>query len=180
MNHSSKAHLSPNVEEDSAQCNATSDSPYTIKSKLSCNMPFTPHEKHTIAPKLVRIFILSLVFFTGTSVFAQTSQVLIKQGNIFYQQFNNLEALISYKKALEITPGNFECQIKVIRAYNDIGEDLSSEESEPYYEQAVQQAEELHKKFPVKAESYYWMAVSYGNLAFCEEAKKRSSSQALW
>ncbi|MCI5123044.1 MAG: hypothetical protein D3925_00845, partial [Candidatus Electrothrix sp. AR5] len=147
--------------------------PYTIKSELSCNMPFSPHEKHTIAPKLVRIFILLLVFLTGTSGFSQPSQALIKKGNISYQRFDNLEALTSYKKALEIIPGNFECQTKVIRAYNDVGEDLSSEESEPYYEQAVQQAEELQKKFPDKAESYYWLAVSYGNLALLRGSKEK-------
>ena len=97
----------------------------------------------------------------------------MKQGDIFYHQFDNLEALTSYKKALEITPGNFECQTKVIRAYNDVGEDLSSKDSEPYYEKAVQQAVELQKKFPEKAESYYWLAVSYGNLALLRGSKEK-------
>ena len=119
------------------------------------------------------ILLLLLLATSPQITDAQTSQELMQQGDIFYQQFDNLEALTSYKKALEITPGNFECQAKVIRAYNDVGEDLSSEESEPYYEQAVQQAEELQKKFPVKAESYYWMAVSYGNLALLRGSKEK-------
>ncbi|MCW5204176.1 hypothetical protein VU12_14710 [Desulfobulbus sp. US4] len=126
---------------------------------------------------LFKHFFISLAFFLvaffPVITDAQTSQELIKQGDIFYHQFENLEALTSYKKALEITPGNFECQTKVIRAYNDVGEDLSSEKSEPYYEHAVRQAEELQVKFPEKAESYYWLAVSCGNLALLRGSKEK-------
>ncbi len=120
------------------------------------------------------LLLLFLLFATSPQVTdAQTSQELMQQGDVFYQQFNNLQSLTLYKKALKITPGNFEGQTKVIRAYNDVGEDLSSEASEPYYEKAVQQAEEVQKKFPEKAESYYWLAVSYGNLALLRGSKEK-------
>ncbi len=124
-------------------------------------------------PQGIAICLFLFIILSGISVSAQTGMNLVHQGDIFYRQFDNLEALTSYKKALEITPGNFECQTKVIRAYNDVGEDLSSEKSEPYYEHAVRQAEELQKKFPEKAESYYWLAVSYGNLALLRGSKEK-------
>ncbi|MCI5159373.1 MAG: hypothetical protein D3906_13250 [Candidatus Electrothrix sp. AUS1_2] len=116
---------------------------------------------------------LFLTIISGVSAFAQESQEFLKTGDLFYNKFNNIKALSFYEKALEITSNDFECQIKVIRAFNDVGEDLSSEKSEPYYEQAVQQAEQLQQMFPAKAESYYWLAVSYGNLALLRGSKEK-------
>lgn len=117
--------------------------------------------------------LLLLLTFTAMPVSAQTSETHIKQGDIFYQQFDNVNALASYKRALETQPGDFECLSKIVRAYNDIGEDLSSKESEQYYEQAVQYAEKLQQMFPDKAESYYQLAVSYGNLALLRGSKEK-------
>ncbi|WP_339137480.1 MAG: tetratricopeptide repeat protein [Candidatus Electrothrix sp. GW3-4] len=114
-----------------------------------------------------------LITFTAMPVSAQTSDLHMKQGDIFYRQFNNRNALDSYKRALEMQPGDFECLSKVVRAYNDVGEDLSSDESEQYYEQAVQYAEQLQEMFPDKAESYYQLAVSYGNLALLRGSKEK-------
>ena len=105
--------------------------------------------------------------------FARTGRDFIRQGDILYNQFNNSEALASYRKALEINPKDFEYQLKVIRAYNDIGEDFSPEKSEPYYKHAVHQAEKLQQMLPEKAESYYWLAVSYGNLALLRGSKEK-------
>lgn len=122
----------------------------------------------------VTLIFLFITIFSFTPINAQAdSQILIRHGDAFYQQFDNFNALASYKKALEKIPEDFECQRKVIRAYNDVGEDLSSKESEPYYEKAVQQAEELQKRFPGKAESYYWLAVSYGNLSLLRGSKEK-------
>ena len=143
-------------------------SPVTHKVDIMCNSSWPVAKQN-----LIILTFLLVVLLSPSLIVAQTSQVFMKQGDIFYQQFDNLEALTSYKKALEITPGNFECQAKVIRAYNDVGEDLSSKDSEPYYEKAVQHAEELQKKFPEKAESYYWIAVSYGNLALLRGSKEK-------
>lgn len=114
-----------------------------------------------------------LITFTAMPVSAQTSEIHLKQGDIFYRQFNNRNALTSYKKALETQPNNFDYLSKIVRAYNDIGEDLSSEESEQYYEQAVQYAEKLQQMFPDRAESYYQLAVSYGNLALLRGSKEK-------
>ena len=114
-----------------------------------------------------------LLTFSALPAAAQTSKVSMQQGDLFYQQFDNVNALASYKRALETQPGNFECLSKVVRTYNDVGEDLSSKESEPYYEQAVQYAEKLQQMFPDKAESYYQLAVSYGNLALLRGSKEK-------
>jgi tetratricopeptide (TPR) repeat protein len=114
-----------------------------------------------------------LLILTTLPATAQTSAIHIKQGDIFYRQFDNVSALDSYKRALETQPNDFDCLSKIVRAYNDIGEDLSSDESEQYYEQAVQQAEKLQQMFPNRAESYYLLAVSYGNLALLRGSKEK-------
>ena len=123
--------------------------------------------------KNIRIIFFCLFMCFPVLLSARTGLDFMRQGDVLYDQFNNIEALASYRKALEINPSEFECQIKVVRAYNDVGEDLSSEKSEPYYEQAVRQAEELQQMFPDKAESYYWLAVSYGNLALLRGSKEK-------
>ncbi|WPD25051.1 MAG: hypothetical protein SD837_10905 [Candidatus Electrothrix scaldis] len=128
--------------------------------------------KNILAQYFLSCLIL-LITFTALPVSAQTSELHMKQGDIFYRQFNNRNALASYKKALETQPKNFDCLSKVVRAYNDVGEDLSSDESEPYYEQAVQYAEKLQQMFPDKAQSYYQLAVSYGNLALLRGSKEK-------
>jgi tetratricopeptide (TPR) repeat protein len=63
--------------------------------------------------------------------------------------------------------------MKLIRAYNDVGEDLDSKESEPYYEKAVQFAEVLLEKFPEKSGTYFYLSVSYGNMALFAGGKKK-------
>ena len=120
-----------------------------------------------------------LITFTATPVSAQTSELSMKQGDLFYQQFDNISALDSYKRAQEMQPNDFVCLSKIVRAYNDIGEDLSSEESEQYYEQAVQQAEKLQEMFPDRAESYYLLAVSSGNLALLRGSKEKVKLSGL-
>lgn len=119
------------------------------------------------------MLIFSLFTFFPLLTAAQSNRESIRQGDIAYAHFDNLNALASYKKALTIQPNDFEYRAKVVRACNDTGEDLSSEESESYYEQAVQQAEKLQKMFPDKAESYYWLAVSYGNLALLRGSREK-------
>ncbi|XOF33326.1 MAG: hypothetical protein ACL93V_15180 [Candidatus Electrothrix sp. YB6] len=103
----------------------------------------------------------------------ETGQELARQGDAARQRFDNPTALAYYKKAHTIAPDRFAYHAKMIQAYNDIGEDLASEKAEPYFEQAVRHAEELQKKFPEKAESYYLLAVSYGNLALLRGSKEK-------
>ena len=69
---------------------------------------------------------------------------------------------------LECSKGTYVRQL-----VDDIGEDLDAEKAEPYFEQAVRYAEELQKRFPEKAESYYLLAVSYGNLALLRGSKEK-------
>ena len=121
-----------------------------------------------------------LITFTAMPVSAQTSEIHLKQGDIFYRQFNNRNALTSYKKALETQPNNFDYLSKIVRAYNDIGEDLSSEESEQYYEQAVQYAEKLQQMFPDRRKAITSWLSAMVILLSCGEARKRSSSPAQW
>jgi tetratricopeptide (TPR) repeat protein len=119
------------------------------------------------------VLTLLLILFSSESIFSQTSQLFIQQGDKAYQRFDNLNALLHYEKAYRLKPEKFEYLIRMIRAGNDIGEDLHSKESERYFEQAVRYAEQMLKRYPKRAETYYWLAVSYGNLALLKGGKEK-------
>ncbi len=99
----------------------------------------------------------------------------IAKGDEYYQRFDNLKALAEYQKAYNITSENYEVIMKLTRAYSDIGEDLNSRESEAYFKKAVDYAEILAKKFPDKAEAYFYLSATYGNLALFKSGKEKVS-----
>jgi len=125
-----------------------------------------------------------MVFVYTTPIMAEDSNTYIQEGDQYYSQFDNLKALEAYKKAYELAPDSFEVLVRLTRAYNDVGEDVkgikfkpdqetNSKEVEEYFSQAAQYAEELHQKFPDKAESYFYLAATYGHLALFKGGKEK-------
>ncbi|MCI5224662.1 MAG: hypothetical protein D3924_18830 [Candidatus Electrothrix sp. AR4] len=133
---------------------------------------FASRKKRPVPYSTILAFLLT-IFFSSPSVGTQKSQVFMQLADEAYQKFDNFNALAYAKKAYKIEPKNFESLAKMVRAYNDIGEDLNSKESEGYFEQAVRGAEQLFEQFPDKAETYYLLAVSYGNLALLKGGKEK-------
>jgi tetratricopeptide (TPR) repeat protein len=130
------------------------------------------------------IIIAVMVFVYNTPIMAEDSNTYIQEGDQYYSQFDNLKALEAYKKAYELAPDSFEVLVRLTRAYNDVGEDVkgikfkpdqetNSKEVEEYFSQAAQYAEELHQKFPDKAESYFYLAATYGHLALFKGGKEK-------
>jgi tetratricopeptide (TPR) repeat protein len=119
------------------------------------------------------LYLLFLSIILPTKLFANDFNTFIKKGDEYYKQFENEKALHEYEKAYNISPDNFESLMKLTRAYNDVGEDLDSKDSEKYFINAVKYAEILQEKYPKKTEAYYYLAVSYGNLALFRGGKKK-------
>lgn len=118
--------------------------------------------------------ILMTVFCCHSSLFAQESyRTFLEKGDEYYQKFDNVKALEEYEKAYELAPEEFEVIQRITQTYNDIGEDLDSKESKPYYEKAVQYAELLLEKFPDNTETYYLLSMTYGNLALFKGGKEK-------
>ena len=117
---------------------------------------------------------LMTVFCCHSSLFAQENyQTFLEKGDEYYQKFDNVKALEEYEKAYELAPEKFEVLMRLTRACNDVGEDIDSKESKPYFENAVKYAELMLEKFPEKVDTYYYLSVSYGNLALFKGGKTK-------
>ena len=119
------------------------------------------------------IFIWGIMFFLCIPLSASDYHAFIAQGDKYYQNFDNKKALTEYQKAYDAAPENYEALMKLTRAYNDVGEDLNSDESEAYFKKAVEYAELLTKKSPASAEAYFYLALAYGNLALFKGGKEK-------
>jgi tetratricopeptide (TPR) repeat protein len=146
-----------------------------IKTPGVCQTPgvFLYHRRGVMKRKGYWTAILLIgVFCSHSWLSAQENyQTFLEKGDEYYQRFDNVKALQEYEKAYELAPKEFEVIQRVTQTYNDIGEDLDSKESKPYYEKSVQYAELLLEKFPDNAETYYLLSMTYGNLALFKGGK---------
>lgn len=143
---------------------------------------FQPYSSKSI----LRIFIGIIIFVQSMPLLAEDYQSYIEQGDKYYEQFDNQKALEEYKKAYELFPKSFDALMKLTRAYNDVGEDIKGIEFraedqsssnkkvvEEYFKTAAEYAELLQEKFPDKAESYFFLAATYGHLALFKEGRQK-------
>jgi tetratricopeptide (TPR) repeat protein len=121
--------------------------------------------------KTIRFIFLFIVIVSPVS--AQNYNPFVAKGDAYYENFENIKAIQNYEKAYSISPDSYEVLMRLARTCNDIGEDLNSKSSKEYYVKAVSYAKSLRKKYPDKAESYYYLAVSYGNLAIFKGGRKK-------
>jgi tetratricopeptide (TPR) repeat protein len=117
--------------------------------------------------------VLGIIFLTCVSLSAQDYQAFVKKGDEYYEQFRNQEALAEYQKAYEIAPDEYAVLMKLTRAYNDVGEDLNSDEAEIHFKKAISHAKLLQEKFPDRAEAYFYLAATSGNLALSKSGKEK-------
>lgn len=104
---------------------------------------------------------------------AQDVQTLLQQGDEYYEQLDNAQALLEYEKAFQLAPDDFDVLMRLTRSCNNVGEDIDSDDSKPYFERAVEYAETILAKYPDKAETHYFLSVSYGNLAMFTGGKTK-------
>src|SRR5579864_7417463 len=97
-------------------------------------------------------------------------QFHMREGNKYFKAFQNDLALQHFKIAVEIDPTNFDARLKYLRTNNAIGQNLRDQKGdrkiiEYYFRKNVEIAESLAKDFPNRAESFFSLAIAYGNLA---------------
>ncbi|MCX7797122.1 MAG: tetratricopeptide repeat protein [Melioribacter sp.] len=118
--------------------------------------------------KIIFYFII-LIFRILTH--AQTFEQLLKEGDSFYEKFNNEKALEIYKKAESLQPNNYEVLWRISRAYVDIGEHLPSNTTQQKelqlstYQKALEYAEKSVKVAPDKSVTYVRRAIANGRIA---------------
>jgi len=90
----------------------------------------------------------------------------LAQGDEHFSNFDNFSALESYKRAFELAPDEFETLVRMARVHNDIGRSMlwRNDSAEVWYKKAVEFAEILVEKFPDRADSHFWIAITRGSL----------------
>jgi tetratricopeptide (TPR) repeat protein len=103
----------------------------------------------------------------------------IEEGDILYDNFDNINALKEYEKAYKLAPDNYDVLFRLVRTYNDAGEEYKElrnrDEAEKYINKALQYAEIFHSKYPDSAAVYTYLAMSYGNIAMFKGGREKVS-----
>jgi tetratricopeptide (TPR) repeat protein len=105
----------------------------------------------------------------------------ISKGDEFYHSFDNERALIEYKIAYEMAPDSFVTLERLVSIYGDMGrirlhKDTSSE---TFYRMALAFADSLNERFPGRAESHFWLALSQGSLIPFHGAKEKVQTSRI-
>lgn len=128
--------------------------------------------------KSLSITVLLIFIVNAGNISASEDEVaeLVQKGDKYYAKFDNTDALTEYKQAYDQEPDDWEALMKLTRAYNDIGEeykDKSSQKAVDYFEKGFELAELMKEKYPQSPESYFYMAVTRGNLAMFKGGKDK-------
>ena len=95
------------------------------------------------------------------------------KGMALFKGFKNQEAVPFLEKAWAENPGNPTVLTELAYAYNNTGEDLDSKASEACYEKAVACSEKLRVLAPDRAETYFLLSMTYGNLAMFRGGREK-------
>jgi len=117
----------------------------------------------------MRSFFL-LQIFSVSAILASPSNndfaLHLSQGDEYFRNFDNFSALELYQKAYDLAPHEFEALVRMARVHNDIGRSMlwRNDSAEVWYRRAVGFADILLEKYPEKAESQFWIAITRGSL----------------
>jgi tetratricopeptide (TPR) repeat protein len=122
-------------------------------------------------------FMLALLF--TAFLYPADYRDFINEGDLLYNNFDNFNALKEYEKAYKLAPDNYDVLFRLVRTYNDAGEELKElrrrDEAESYINKAMTYAEIFHQKYPDSAAAYTYLAMSYGNVAMYKGGKDKVS-----
>ncbi|MDZ7361304.1 MAG: tetratricopeptide repeat protein [candidate division KSB1 bacterium] len=99
--------------------------------------------------------------------------VAIHEGDFAYKKFDNVTALASYRRAVEIDSSDYEALWKLARAYADVGMSLPKKEQPAYFALAEKTARRCVTLHPDSANSHFSLAVALGRVALYEGGKRK-------
>ena len=125
---------------------------------------------------LTLAMIFTVAFFSNLT-YSATFKEYLEKGDESFRQLKNLDALNYYEEAYKISPDNFDVMFRLVRSYNDVGEEYyeqkNRDKAEYYINKAVEFAVNFKNKFPDNAESYTYLSLSYGNIALFKGGKEK-------
>lgn len=125
---------------------------------------------------ILTILFCSIIFTIDGAVYGEDFTQLVRKGDEYYSKFDNTDALKEYEKAYEQRPDSEQALMKLTRAYNDIGEeykDQKSPEAVDYFQKGIELAEKMKDKYPQDPETYFYLAITRGNLAMFKGGKDK-------
>lgn len=126
-----------------------------------------------MATGLKSVMILSLAVLSSAAVGGTDFEALVKQADDYYDAFDNRDAMQLYEKAWHEDPTNVHVLTRLTWTCNNIGEELDSRESEPYFAQAIGYAEKLKELAPDQALTWFLSAITSGNLGLYRGGREK-------
>jgi tetratricopeptide (TPR) repeat protein len=121
---------------------------------------------------LCSLFLIS--FIISSSLYSQTAEELIQEGDKYYTEFNDQKALETYQKADKLNPGNWEILWRISRAIVDVANKMPEETDEQkdakfdQYKKSFVYADSAVKLAPDQSVTYVRRAIVNGRIALFE------------
>ncbi len=125
---------------------------------------------------IVKLFVL-LFLLMPPLLMAERADELLHKGNQAYQQFDNRTALRYYRQAYRLNKNSYQILMKLTAAYNNCGEEAADKQvAEHYFLQAIKYARLLVAKYPKRAEAYFYLAITNGNLSLYRSGRGKAEA----
>jgi len=132
------------------------------------------------------LFLLLLLLPGIPHAYAQFAQSLLPDttvsdflalGDARYADFDNPGAMALYQRAAKRVPHNFDVLMRLARTMNDTAKDLlaahNKKAAERVMDRAVAVVDTMQARFPDRAQTYFYLAATYGNLALFKGGKSK-------
>ena len=115
--------------------------------------------------KNILIIIIVITFTACGNIFASDIKVLTAEGDSLFKLFDNQAAKAKYLQALKLDSSNVETLWRLSRAQVDIGEHLSKDQQEAYFQQARKYALSAIQADTMHTQAYLRHAIALGKIA---------------
>ena len=133
-----------------------------------------------------RVIHFSTAVFTAGLLFShkakatESSDDLIRKGDVFYNKLQPVEALKFYLPAEKLDPNNAELLVRIARQYRHLMSDASEKEQKLQYgAMAVEYAQRAAALAPNDPEAHLAVAISYGKLLPFLSSKEQIADSRL-
>jgi len=125
------------------------------------------------------IAVAALFLCISPRLSGQTAADFIRQGDEYYAQFNNAQALEEYLKAAKAEPENHEALWKTARAYYDVADWMTpadskaADEQRKTYSQSMSYARQAIKADPKGTWGHFFLSAAWGKFVLTQGKKEQ-------
>ena len=121
----------------------------------------------------------SLVVSVSAPLSGQTAADLIRQGDEFFAQYNNAQALEAYLKAAKAEPENYEALWKTARAYYDVADTKTpadakaADEQRKIYDESMNYSRRAITVDPKGSWGHFFLSAAWGRFVLTQGKKEQ-------